>query len=428
MKHIKISVILPCYNVQDYIEHCLDRIINQTLKDIEIICIDDKSTDNTPQIIQKYSKNEKRMKIIALEKNSGAGRARNTGLKLAKGEYVSFIDPDDYIDLDFYEKLYKIAVTNNYDVVKGGMISHDMLTNTIKASTLNDRIQDNCIEFCGEHVTAIYKKDFLISNNIFYPEDVLTGQDSVFLSILVTKYPHIGISNDTHYHYLYNRPISLDSETLSHIKTIARITKLNYKKNILSGATFNSLSDKTLFIQTHILDNFMYTFNKKFVDNADKKLLFDWLVNANFPRQDLNQYFGQYKANAILKKNYKKFISPEYKMHIFYKERCPNGRRHIYFLGFKIFSYKKKQRSENITEKLTDIPVKYISEDRLPVYLRDVFFKKTGKLPTENLNTFSEKVIWASMFDATKLKVQCTDKLAVREYVRKTVGRFVCSL
>ena len=422
MKHIKISVILPCYNVKDYIKRCLDRIINQTLKDIEIICVDDKSTDNTLQILQKYSKNEKRIKIIELEKNSGAGTARNTGLKLAKGEYVSFIDPDDYIDLNFYEKLYNTAFTNNYDVIKGAVCIHNSKDQTTHISNLNSKILQNHINFYGEHWSAIYKKDFLISNNIFYPEDVITGQDSVFLSILVTKHPHIGILNDTYYHYLLNRPNSLDSIEFSHEKILSRIKMLNYKKSLLLNSNFLSKSDIKIFIKNHILTNFYYTFNKKFEKATDKELLFDWLVNAKLPKSDLLTYFGKHKATAIIKNRYNKFISPEYKMHLFYKERCPNSRRHIYFLGFKIFSYKKKQRSENITENLTDIPVKYISEDRLPVYLRDVFFKKTGKLPTENLNTFSEKVIWASMFDATKLKVQCTDKLAVREYVRKTVG------
>lgn len=418
----KITAILPCFNVQNYIDSCLNSILNQTLKDIEIICIDDKSTDNTLQILQKYAKTDKRIKIIALEKNSGAGHARNAGLNLAKGEYVSFIDPDDYIDLNFYEKLYNTAITNNYDVIKGAVCIHNSKDQTTHISNLNSKILQNHINFYGEHWSAIYKKDFLISNNIFYPEDVITGQDSVFLSGLAVLYPNLAIINDTFYHYTYNRTQSLDSETLSHIKTVSRLKMLNYKKNILSSVVFNSLSDKSLFIKNHILENFYYTFNKKFEESTDKKLLFNWLVNAKLPKSDLLTYFGKYKTTAIIKNRYNKFIRPEYKMHLFYKEHCPNGRRHIYFLGFKIFSYKKKQRSENTTEKLTDIPVKYISEDRLPIYLRDVFFKKTGKLPTENLNTFSEKVIWASMFDVTNLKVQCTDKLTVRDYVKKTIG------
>ena len=106
-------------------------------------------------------------------------------------------------------------------------------------------------------------------------------------------------------------------------------------------------------------------------------------------------------------------------MKIFRKERLPNGRRHIYLFGIKILSYKHKHHVKQI---ITDINVKYVSADRLPIFLRDKFYTRTGKLPTENLETLNEKVIWASMFDVTPLKIQCADKYAVREYIEKTIG------
>jgi glycosyltransferase involved in cell wall biosynthesis len=113
---IRVSIIVPVYNVEEYIIQCLDSVVNQTLKEIEIICVNDGSTDGSLQILEAYAEKDERIKIIN-EKNRGQGAARNTGMKLANGEYVGFVDSDDWIELDTYEKLYNNAVSNNSDIV-----------------------------------------------------------------------------------------------------------------------------------------------------------------------------------------------------------------------------------------------------------------------------------------------------------------------
>ena len=115
----KISVIIPVYNAEKYLERCLDSACKQTLQDIEIICVDDCSTDGSFEILKKYSKNYKNLIVIKLEKNQGESAARNAGLSAAKGEYLAFMDNDDEIDLNFYEKLYEKAAKTNADIVKG---------------------------------------------------------------------------------------------------------------------------------------------------------------------------------------------------------------------------------------------------------------------------------------------------------------------
>ncbi len=109
-------------------------------------------------------------------------------------------------------------------------------------------------------------------------------------------------------------------------------------------------------------------------------------------------------------------------MKIFRKEHCPNGRIHIYLCGIKVASYKRCDRQTKIVVN-NEVPLKYISADRLHIFLRDKFFEYTGKLPTEKLETLNEKIIWASMFDVTPLKIQCADKYLVRDYVEKTIGK-----
>ena len=113
----KISVIVPIYNVEEYLEKCLDSLVNQTLKDIEIILINDGSPDNSEAIVKKYLKKYKEKIIYHKKENEGQGIARNYGIKLAKGEFISFVDSDDYIDLTMLEKLYNKAIKENSDIV-----------------------------------------------------------------------------------------------------------------------------------------------------------------------------------------------------------------------------------------------------------------------------------------------------------------------
>lgn len=115
----KISVIVPVYNVEQYLPQCLDSIINQTYKNLEIICVDDGSPDNSGKILDEYAKKDKRIKVIHQE-NQGVSVARNTGLDNATGEYIGFVDPDDWIEANYYETLIHSAKENNADVVQCG--------------------------------------------------------------------------------------------------------------------------------------------------------------------------------------------------------------------------------------------------------------------------------------------------------------------
>lgn len=116
-----ISVIVPIYNVEKYLDRCVDSIINQTYKNLEIILVDDGSPDNCPQMCDDYAKKDSRIKVVHKE-NGGLSDARNAGMKVATGEYVSFIDSDDYISLDFYEILLQTMIDNDSDIVECGVV------------------------------------------------------------------------------------------------------------------------------------------------------------------------------------------------------------------------------------------------------------------------------------------------------------------
>ncbi len=114
-KDIKVSVIVPVYNVEKYLKRCLDQLINQTLKEIEIICVNDGSKDNSLDILEEYSQKDSRIFVVSQE-NAGLSVARNTGMNYVKGEYIGYVDSDDWVDLDFYEKLYNAAKRNDCDI------------------------------------------------------------------------------------------------------------------------------------------------------------------------------------------------------------------------------------------------------------------------------------------------------------------------
>ena len=111
----KISVIVPVYNAEKYLPRCLDSIINQTFKDIEIIVVNDESTDNSLSVCKEYEQKDSRIKLID-KKNGGLAAARNTGLKNSTGEFISFIDDDDWVEVDFLEKLHSAIVEYDCDI------------------------------------------------------------------------------------------------------------------------------------------------------------------------------------------------------------------------------------------------------------------------------------------------------------------------
>lgn len=112
----KVSVIIPVYNTEQYLEQCLESIVNQTLTDIEILCIDDGSTDHSLDILKRYEERDSRIRVLT-QKNAGAGAARNYGLREARGSYLSFLDADDFFELTMLEKAYKKAVKDEADYV-----------------------------------------------------------------------------------------------------------------------------------------------------------------------------------------------------------------------------------------------------------------------------------------------------------------------
>ncbi len=172
----KVSVIIPVYNVEDYLRECLDSVVNQTLKEIEIICVDDGSTDNSLEILKEYAAKDSRITIVSRE-NKGVGYSRNEGIRIARGEFVAFMDPDDYYpDLSVLEMMYKEAVSHQVKICGGSLIVYDEHRKIeIKKKEKNEAFTENSMRLYQDFQydygfqRYIYKRDFIQKNNIYFP-------------------------------------------------------------------------------------------------------------------------------------------------------------------------------------------------------------------------------------------------------------------
>lgn len=202
---ISVTVVIPVYNVEKYLEACLETVVNQSLKNIEIICIDDSSIDNSLNILKECALKDNRISVYKYTLNSGTANCRNWGVKLAKGKYIAYLDSDDLLENDFLFNLYQMAETKNCDVVKGGMIVSSNGNSYI--SDMNIKIEKDIKKnnFIGqswqhEFTTAIYKKEFLEKNNIQFPQ-LTNGEDIIFILKVLSYRPNFKIVNNTHYIY-----------------------------------------------------------------------------------------------------------------------------------------------------------------------------------------------------------------------------------
>lgn len=219
----KISVIIPVYNVENYLSECLDSIINQSLNDIEIICINDGSTDNSLKILQDYEKRDNRIRVIN-QKNSGLGATRNVGLSLSEGKYVYFMDSDDYLELSTLEELYHLAETNSLDIVLFKLINfydetgekfptpyYDMtfLRDRVQSNVFNyEDVKDFIFEIAVSAPGKLFKKSLI--SDMRFPENIIFEDNPFFIEAILK-------ANRAYFYdkYLYYRRIRKNSITSS---------------------------------------------------------------------------------------------------------------------------------------------------------------------------------------------------------------------
>ena len=184
---MKVSIIVPVYNVEQYLTKCLDSLVNQTLQDIEIIVVNDGSPDNSQRIIDKYVSHYPNKVISLMKENGGLSDARNFALPYCKGEYIGFIDSDDYVDTSMYEKMYEQAKRSDADVVMCDYyIVYGEQRKLVKAQKYNSR-KEMFFNGLAAAWNKIYKKSVIDSYGIQFPKAV-NFEDTEFYCKLI---PHV---------------------------------------------------------------------------------------------------------------------------------------------------------------------------------------------------------------------------------------------
>jgi glycosyltransferase involved in cell wall biosynthesis len=186
--NIAVSIIVPVYNTAPFLKRCLDSLCVQSLTNIEILCIDDASTDNSLEILNEFSKKDTRIKVFTNAKNSGAAVSRNVGIANASGEFIGFCDSDDYVDRNYYKLLYING--KDVDIVRGIRV--------IGEHNKHAKNPFGCI------VPSIIRRSFLTTHRLRFPIQTCKGEDSRFKRWCYSNNPtvHECQDNGVYYHYM----------------------------------------------------------------------------------------------------------------------------------------------------------------------------------------------------------------------------------
>lgn len=322
----KLSIVALVYNLEKYLPRCLDSLVNQTLKEIEILCVDDGSTDSAPQIIDEYAKKYPQKVKAYHKENGGEFTTRNFGLEHASGEYITFVDTDDYVEPNWAEKLYDAAKSNNADMAVCGFERIDLLTNKVVSKDMTGY---------GHAVKEINPKDdFCVFinpapwNKIFKREKVKdlrfqnfrNFNDMIFLASSYSRINKIAFVPDVLYHYYlrYDSQIhSVNSKDVDNLKKyLLELKKLYEKENkyqemkyIIDFMAFLHLGmsimyrasyDKTIDIKKMVKDTIVYLDKNFSTWRKSPFLKFGYSLKKGFKRVALSVIAFLYRHHMAM--------------------------------------------------------------------------------------------------------------------------------
>ena len=301
---VKVSAIIPVYNVEEYLSKCLDSVINQTLKDIEIIIVNDGSKDNSEKIIKDYQKKDKRIVYIKKE-NGGQGSARNLGLKKTRGEYISFIDSDDWIDHNMFELMYNKAKENELEMVICGykniyndkkeicLNSDDIIYDTL--SNKSNKIF-NIISPCCK----LYNRKFLINSGVIFLEEKIWYEDFAYSVNLLSLTNKIDFVNVPFYNYRIR-----DNSTMRNTNIIKNLDLITIFEEIIGFYKENNKYEEFYSELEYLaIDNILISGITRVVRiskdyKTRKKVIHEYFkyMIKNFPNYKDNKYLNRLSNN-----------------------------------------------------------------------------------------------------------------------------------
>jgi len=290
---IKVSIIVPVYNVEPYLEKCLESLINQTLQEIEIIVVNDGSTDNSQKIIDKYAKNSNKIRAFYKE-NGGLSDARNYGLPYATGEYIGYVDSDDFVELTMFEQLYEKAINDGSDIVECDLRhTYEDSEDTEHGKHIYDK---NEIIMQGRSVVwnKIYKREWLNQTGVVFLKGAIYEDVDFFVRLVpyITKYSYI---DDALIHYVQRSSSINNLSTLKTMDIIKILTNIHdyYKEHNF----YNEYKEALEYLFTRILLCSSMARMSRILDKKERVLALEqnWKI--------LYEFFPKWKKNVYLKGN-----------------------------------------------------------------------------------------------------------------------------
>lgn len=313
---IKVSIVLPTYNVEKYLCKCVESIINQTLKDIEIIIVNDGSTDKSRKIAEKLSTIDSRI-IVINQENLGLSEARNSGLKIARGDYIAFIDSDDWVEQDMFLKMYKLATVNDCDIVQ----CNYNITNNNYIKNVNVKIPTNKLlsrEEINKYIKTpliegklstyawdkLYKVSFLKKNDLYF-RNIPRFEDWYFIMAAISKMDKFIITKDNFYNYRVNEGSLSRRYYENYIDLVVDLHKKKYrymkqwdmKQDIYIEKSIKNLGDD-------ILNLISYIYNPQYKLSEQKTIkMLENLIDNEFLKKNFYDYqFKLYIKNSQINK------------------------------------------------------------------------------------------------------------------------------
>ncbi len=248
---LKVSVVIPVYNTAEYLPQCLESVMNQTLREIEIICVNDGSTDDSPHILAEYALKDERIRIIHKE-NGGLVAARKTGVLAAAGKYVAFVDSDDWIEADMYEHLYQTAEGHQADMVTCGFFLEGNYTtihmDTVPQGKYEDQgmyeLRDKAIYNLAEHSSGLkaslcyklFRKELIQGAQCRIPDEITMAEDKMCLLTALLKCRSVYVFHKPFYHYRIRANSMVNSGSEEYLLKVYAVYK--YLKELYADALF----------------------------------------------------------------------------------------------------------------------------------------------------------------------------------------------
>lgn len=232
-----ISVVIPVYKCEKFLARCLDSLLVQKFTDWQAICIDDGSPDKSGKILDEYAAQDDRF-VVVHKKNAGVSAARNDGIKYATGKYIYFLDADDFIDDDYFEKMLDAAEKNNADMVVSGFVSDNKYTKPIiykKSRCLRSLYQKARFSFVltDSYVWRyLFKKDFIKKQKLKFDTSLIAQEDTLFVLNAIEKANVVVTVPDVNYHYMFNENSALNSRDEAHHAKVKKQYKIGKQYRI----------------------------------------------------------------------------------------------------------------------------------------------------------------------------------------------------